>query len=141
VRDFTIRSAADQDIDSVLSLWRRAEGPPTVTDTREGLRCLIATDREGLLVAQTDGIGVGSLIAAWDGWRGSFYRLAVNPDRRRQGIATALLREGERRLRLRGAVRLTAIVVDDDRRALGFWEAVGYVRQGKRTRFVRVVED
>ena len=34
---------------------------------------------------------VGSLIAAWDGWRGSFYRLAVHPERRRQRIATALL--------------------------------------------------
>lgn len=36
---------------------------------------------------------VGSLIAAWDGWRGSFYRLAVLPERRREGLLTMLLRE------------------------------------------------
>ncbi|HYM54099.1 MAG TPA: GNAT family N-acetyltransferase [Solirubrobacteraceae bacterium] len=139
--DLTIRSATEQGIDAVLSLWDTAGGPPSVTDTREGLRRLMATDREALLVAQADGIVAGSLIAAWDGWRGSFYRLAVHPDRRRRGIATALLREGERRLRARGAVRLTAIVADDDPGALGFWEAAGYVRQANRTRFVRLVEE
>lgn len=68
---------------------------------------------------------IGSLIAAWDGWRGSFYRLAVHPDHRRRGIGTALLREGERRLRARGAVRLTAILAGADPVAAGFWEAVG----------------
>jgi ribosomal protein S18 acetylase RimI-like enzyme len=139
VLDLTIRSATGQDIDTVLSLWGRAGSPPSVTDTHDGLLRLIAVDSDGLLVAEASGIVAGSLIAAWDGWRGSFYRLAVHPDHRRRGIATALLREGEHRLRARGAVRLTAIVADDDRRALGFWEAVGYVRQGNRARFVRVV--
>jgi ribosomal protein S18 acetylase RimI-like enzyme len=113
---------------------------PSVTDTREGLLRLLATDRQALLVAEEAGAAIGSLIAAWDGWRGSFYRLAVHLDRRRQGIATALLRDGERRQRARGAVRLTAIVAEDDATAMGFWRATGYRRQTDRARFVRILE-
>jgi ribosomal protein S18 acetylase RimI-like enzyme len=140
VPDWTIRSATEEDIGAVLSLWDTAGSPPSVSDTREGLSCLLATDPEALIVAEAGGALAGSLIAAWDGWRGSFYRLAVHPDRRRQGLAMMLLGEGERRLRERGAVRLTAIVADDDPAAMGFWKAVGYQRQGHRARFVRLVD-
>jgi GNAT superfamily N-acetyltransferase len=105
---WTIRSATEGDVSSVLGLWVTAGSVVSVSDTREGLSRLLATDRDALLIADLGGVLIGSLIAAWDGWRGSFYRLAVHPDRRRQGIATGLLREGERRLRARGTVRLTA---------------------------------
>lgn len=139
--EWTIRSAVQQDIQPVLELWAAAENLPTVTDTHEGLRALLVTDADALLLAEIDGQMVGSLIAAWDGWRGSFYRLAVHPDRRRRGIATALLREGERQLRARGAVRLTAIVADSDPMATGLWAAAGYAKQADRARFVRHIAD
>lgn len=134
---WAIRSAGVQDIAAVLDLWTAAGSLPSVTDSRDGLAQLLGTDSQALLVAELDDVLVGSLIAAWDGWRGSFYRLAVHPDLRRRGTATALLREGERRLRARGALRLTAIVADGDPTALGFWQAAGYTRQHDRTRFVR----
>jgi len=123
----------------VLKLWAASGGTQSVTDTPTGLLCLLVADEQALLIAHAEGIVVGSLIAAWDGWRGSFYRLAVHPDRRRRGIAMALLREGERRLRARGAVRLAAIVVDNDPAAIGFWQAAGYLRQQRRARFLRHV--
>jgi ribosomal protein S18 acetylase RimI-like enzyme len=133
----TIRSATAQDIEPVLCLWEAARAMPSVTDTRDGLLGLLASDPEALIVVECDADVVGSLIAAWDGWRGSFYRLAVHPGRRRQGIATALLGEGESRLRARGAVRLTAVVASDDSTAISFWEATSYTRQLDRARFVR----
>jgi ribosomal protein S18 acetylase RimI-like enzyme len=139
--DWTIRSATEADIESVLRLWAAAGGPRSVGSTRDGLSRLLATDRDGLLLVESGGQVVGSLIAVWDGWRGSFYRIAVHPERRRQGVATALLREGERRLRGRGAARLTAIVADDDPAAVGFWRAAGYRRQTDRGRFVRLADD
>jgi ribosomal protein S18 acetylase RimI-like enzyme len=121
----------------VLRLWRPAGGAPGITDTAAALSRLLATDAHALLVAQAGGVIVGSLIVAWDGWRGSFYRLAVHPDHRRKGIATALLRQGERRLLMRGAVRLTAVVSDEDPAAMAFWRAAGYEHQRARARFVR----
>jgi ribosomal protein S18 acetylase RimI-like enzyme len=139
VRDCpTIRSGDAHDIAAVLDLWASAGSVPVVgDDSPDGLTRLLVTDSLALLVAEVDGVLVGSLIAAWDGWRGSFYRLAVAPEQRRRGLATRLLRAGERRLRERGAIRLTAIVADDEAGAMGFWRAAGYERQQHRARFVR----
>ncbi len=134
---WAIRSAGEEDIANLLDLWVMAGSVPSVSDSPEGLARLLATDPQALLVAELDGVLVGSLIAAWDGWRGSFYRLAVSPKHRRRGLATMLLRAGERRLRERGAVRLTAIVADDQAGAMGFWRAAGYECQQHRARFVR----
>jgi ribosomal protein S18 acetylase RimI-like enzyme len=134
--DWTIRNATEEDIAAVLDLWVAADSVPSVSDSSDGLARLLSHDPEALLVAELGCVVVGSLIAAWDGWRGSFYRLAVLPERRREGLATMLLREGERRLCERGAIRLTAIVADEEPGAMAFWRAVGYERQQHRARFV-----
>jgi ribosomal protein S18 acetylase RimI-like enzyme len=124
-------------VEAILSLWGAAEVPPGVSDTPQGLTALLHTNASAVLVAESDSRLVGTLIAGWDGWRGNFYRLAVHPSRRREGIATALLREGETRLQQRGASRLTAIVADDEPLALEFWRAAGYEQQPNRVRFLR----
>jgi len=136
-----IRYGTPDDLSAVLDLWAMSDAPPTVTDSIDRLRSLLAFDPQGLLVADVRGETVGSLIAAWNGWRGSFYRLAVHPDHRRRGLARRLVREGENHLRDRGAVRLDAIVAADEEAAMSFWNAVGYERQSDRSRFVRNFED
>jgi ribosomal protein S18 acetylase RimI-like enzyme len=133
----TIRCGTREDFDALLDLWALSDLKPTVTDSIEPLRSLLATDPQALLIADAHGQAVGSLIAAWNGWRGSFYRLAVHPEHRRRGLATLLVREGENCLRDRGAVRLDAIVAAEDPAAVGFWRAVGYEHQLDRARFVR----
>jgi ribosomal protein S18 acetylase RimI-like enzyme len=139
--DWRIRSAEEAEAPSVLALWRAAESPPSVTDVEGALELLLRRDRDSLLLAEAGGTIIGSLIAAWDGWRGSFYRLAVHPQWRRQGIATALIGAGERRLRGLGAIRLTAIVLSEERVAMELWSAAGYERQAGVSRFVRVLSD
>jgi ribosomal protein S18 acetylase RimI-like enzyme len=133
----TVRSATPADLAALLALWRAAGAATTVTDSETALTQLIEHDPGALLVAEADGEVIGSLIAAWDGWRGAFYRLAVEPGRRRRGIATALVRAGEERLVERGAERAAAIVISDEDDAIELWSAVGYERQRDRLRFVR----
>ncbi len=78
------------------------------------------------LVAERKDEIVGALIAAWDGWRGNMYRLAVRNECRRQGIGLALTRAGEKYLRECGARRVTALVAFEDEVAGKFWGAAGY---------------
>jgi ribosomal protein S18 acetylase RimI-like enzyme len=132
-----IRAATQADLHAVLALWRRAAALPTVGETTKSLARLIVRDPGALLVAEADGRLIGAVIAAWNGWRGSFYRLAVEPSMRRRGVAKLLVRDGERRLRELGALRVDAVVDWRDEQAAGLWRALGYERQGDRARFVR----
>ncbi|HEX9970104.1 MAG TPA: GNAT family N-acetyltransferase [Acidimicrobiales bacterium] len=131
-----IRAATAGDAEAVLALWRAAGSAPTVTDDADSVRALVAHDPEALLVAEVDGAVVGSLIAAWDGWRGHLYRMAVHPDHRRQGIARALASEGTRRLVARGCRRIDAIVLREEADARAFWSAAGFHEQSDVTRWV-----
>lgn len=92
-----------------------------------------------MLIAELDHRIVGSLIAAWDGWRGNLYRLTVHPACRGQGIAQLLVAAGEKRLRAIGAVRLSALVWREDSRAVRVWLSAGYEHDEGTGRFVKTL--
>ena len=128
-----------EDVEAVLALWQSAGAEPTTTDDVDGLVSLLSFDPGALLVAEDDGVIVGTVVAGWDGWRGSVYRLVVAPSVRRQGVGRKLVDEAVRRLSARGARRLAAIVVEDDEAAVAFWSASGWTRQSARLRYVRTI--
>jgi ribosomal protein S18 acetylase RimI-like enzyme len=132
----TIRDAAPTDIAAVLALWQEAGAEPSHTDDTASLGRLIAHDPHALLVAEADGRLVASVIAGWDGWRGSVYRLVVAPSYRRQGLGRRLVRAAEARLRRAGAIRLQAVVVETDELATSFWRRSDWEEQAERLRFV-----
>jgi len=123
------------DLPAILDLWKRAGTEPGHTDDIESLTKLIAHEPGALLIAVEDETIAGSVIAAWDGWRGSIYRLAVAPSHQRRGLGTVLVNAAVKRLRTLGAVRLQAIVVETDLQATGFWRASDWSEQVARLRF------
>jgi ribosomal protein S18 acetylase RimI-like enzyme len=133
-----IRRAGPGDVGPILDLWERERSQhASVPDSREAVEGLLAAGPAVLLVAESGGEVAGALIAAWDGWRGNLYRLAVRTDRRRQGIGSRLVAAGEEYLRSRGAARVTALVAFDDDVAAGFWDAAGYPLDRQIGRHVR----
>lgn len=121
----------------MLALWSVADAEPSHTDDVVSLTALVAHDPAALVVAEDRGRIVGSVIVAWDGWRGSIYRLVVAPSHRRQGLARRLVGHAEDRLSEAGAARLQAIVVETDQRATDFWRSTDWEQQAERLRFVK----
>lgn len=133
-----MRRCERRDVPEVLALWGQARsGHASTPDRIEDVEGLVADSPAALLVAERDGEIVGALIAAWDGWRGNMYRLAVRDEYRREGIGLALTRAGEEYLRRCGAGRVTALVAFDDEIAGGFWESAGYPQDREIGRRVR----
>jgi ribosomal protein S18 acetylase RimI-like enzyme len=136
--EITVRRCRQADVAAVLDLWAQARSEHASTSDRlDEVERVVADSPAALLVAERDGEVVGALIAAWDGWRGNMYRLAVRDSHRREGIGLALTRAGEDYLRRCGARRVTALVAFDDEDAGGFWESAGYPRDREIGRRVR----
>jgi ribosomal protein S18 acetylase RimI-like enzyme len=133
-----IRAAGTEDVEAVLTVWAEARSQAAQTpDDPEAVGRLLDRDPGALIVAEEDGRIVGALIAAWDGWRGNVYRLAVLPSHRRQGLARRLVEAGHERLHELGARRVTALVGGEEGAAHRLWRAVGYQRDEFVHRFVR----
>jgi ribosomal protein S18 acetylase RimI-like enzyme len=103
-----LRIADVDDLAAVLDVWAAADAEPTITDDEDSLHRLLADAPESLVLAMDRERVVGTLIMGWDGWRSAFYRLAVVPDRRLEGIGRQLVAEG---LLGRGARRIALFAV------------------------------
>ncbi|MFI9583309.1 GNAT family N-acetyltransferase [Streptomyces sp. NPDC052236] len=132
-----IRTAAAGEAETILAFWKEAAEGTSITDDVDGVGRLIARDPEALIVAELDGQVVGSVIAGYDGWRCSLYRLAVLPSFRRQGISTALLEAAEKRFLAVGGRRGDAMVLEANEGAQHAWGAAGYHREDHWRRWVK----
>jgi len=138
VADVDLRTAEAGDVRAVLAFWQvAAEDAHRPVDTPGAVAALLLRDPEALILAVDGPEIIGTIIAGWDGWRCHIYRLAVHPGRRREGIGGVLIAAAEDRFRFLGGSRVDAMVLDDNVRAHGIWQASGYHRQAEWSRWVK----
>ncbi len=121
----------------MLGLWRESNATASATDNAVAVRAAIQHSSALVLVAESDGDIVGSIIGGFDGWRGNVYRLVVHPERRRQGIARRLVSGVDDWLADLGVRRVNALAEKAHPLARPFWDASGYELDERMTRYVR----
>ncbi|MCX4999602.1 GNAT family N-acetyltransferase [Streptomyces longwoodensis] len=135
--ELRIRAAEPGDLDAVLAFWRTAAEGTSISDDRDGVERLLARDPEALVLAESAGELVGTVIAGFDGWRCHLYRLAVHPGHRRRGVGSALLAAAEERFVRLGGRRGDAMVLTRNETAHHAWRAAGYTPQEQWRRWVK----
>jgi GNAT superfamily N-acetyltransferase len=134
------RRATPRDAELILRFWKDSGASMGATDDVEHLRRVVTNPAAVLLLALAGDEIVGTLLGAYDGWRGNLYRLVVHPSRRRQGIATQLVREVEHIFAEWGVRRITVLIEVDRPWAMEFWIAVGYPRDDHIVRHVGTLD-
>ena len=80
-------------------------------------------------VSTVDGTVCGFVMAGFDGHRGWLYQLAVDPGRRRSGIATGLVKYATECLRKLGCKKLNLQAREGNVTAESFYESLGFTKE------------
>ncbi|GAB6983552.1 ribosomal protein S18-alanine N-acetyltransferase [Nocardioides pyridinolyticus] len=133
----TIRPAAAADVGAVAALEQECLGDDawSAALVEEGIRGALPTIH--YLVAEQDELVVGHAVASVAGDIAELQRIAVAPEQRRHGLATALLDAVVEVSRAASADRLLLEVREDNAGALAFYAARGFVEVDRRRRYYR----
>lgn len=125
--EIEIRTYRERDKEGVISLWDVVFPGGAAWNKSERVICAkLTTQPELFFVAIEDEMVVGSIVAGFDGVRGWVHRVAVSPDKRRQGLASLLMQTAESSLKDMGCPKLNLQVRASNLEVLKFYESLGY---------------
>jgi ribosomal protein S18 acetylase RimI-like enzyme len=124
-----LRKLTINDYEEIIKLWSRARLPykPKGRDSKEAIAAQMKANPEFFLGAFEDNRLVGMVIISCDMRKGWINRLAVDPDYRNRGIATALIAESEKILRKHGVRIFCTLIEDYNTASKKLFNECGYV--------------
>jgi len=122
-----VRAFTGGDREGLISLWSVCDLLRPWNDPDRDIDRKLDTDPEGLLVLETDGVVIGSVMVGYDGHRGWVNYLAVHPAHRARGVGRLLMAAAEDRLTASGCPKVNLLVRTSNSAALGFYQRLGYV--------------
>jgi len=124
----TIEEFSMDDYAVVHVLWQRGDLWLRPSDGPEATLLKLTRDPRLFLVARSEeGRVIGTVMGGWDGRRAYVYHLVVAPERRRQGIADALMDELEWRFRELGALKAKLQILVENETSKAFFAHRGYL--------------
>jgi ribosomal protein S18 acetylase RimI-like enzyme len=136
-----IRTFQDADEFEVIHLWERCGLTRPWNDPAKDIARKRRVQSDMFLVGTIEGEIVASVMAGYDGHRGWVNYLAVDPNRRRQGLASALMAEVERRLRDLGCAKINLQIRRDNLEAIEFYKRLAFSEDAVVTLGKRLEDD
>jgi ribosomal protein S18 acetylase RimI-like enzyme len=128
--DLVIREFRLSDYDALIKLWNNAKLPykPAGRDKKDNISREIERANAVFLVAEKEGVLIGSAFGTHDGRKGWINRVAVLPKWRRRGIAARLVNEIESHLNRLGIEIVACLIENWNEESMKFFERIGYKR-------------
>lgn len=123
---FIIRQYIDTDLEDIITLWEACDLTRPWNNPEIDIFRKIA-QKDGLfLLAVKDEQLIATVMGGYDGHRGWVNYLAVHPHYQRNGVATALLQQLEKRLIAIGCPKLQLLIHKENMEVQNFYEQLGY---------------
>lgn len=139
--DLCIRAYRTQDEPAVIDVWRRCGLVVPHNDPRQDIQRKLRVEPDLFLVGTLGETLAATCMAGYEGHRGWINYLAVAPECRRQGIASALMAEVESALRTRGCPKINLQVRATNAAVIAFYERLGFVRDDVLSLGKRLIPD
>jgi len=121
-----IRGFQDADEAEVIRLWQRCGLTRVWNDPAKDIARKRRVQSDLFLVGTIDGAIVASAMVGYEGHRGWVNYLAVDPCHQRQGLASSMMAEAERRLRKLGCPKINLQIRRDNLEAVAFYRSLGF---------------
>jgi ribosomal protein S18 acetylase RimI-like enzyme len=126
---FIIRPYLDTDLEDIIQLWERCDLTRPWNNPEIDIFRKAAKKDDLFLVAVKDQQIIATLMGGYDGHRGGINYLAVHPHHQRNGVATALIQQLEKRLTALGCPELQLLIAKEFIDIQNFYEQLGYEEQ------------
>jgi ribosomal protein S18 acetylase RimI-like enzyme len=135
-----IYTCTDEHVPGLDALWHQCLADDPLWDAGAVVPANPSSHPTLLLVASDGANVVGSIMAGYDGHRGSIYALAVLPAYRFDQIATNLVIEAEKQLIAAGCTKINLQIRSSSAQAQQFYKTLGYatedrISMGKRLEY------
>jgi len=127
--ELIIRKMKPTDYDALIEVWTKASLPykPEGRDTNENILKQLKIENNLFLVAEISGKLVGAIIASHNGRKGWINRLAVLPEFREKGIASALIRKSEEFFLSNNIEIFVCLIEDWNNLSISFFQNNDYI--------------
>ena len=123
---FTIRAYQEDDQKDVIELWSLCGLIVPQNSPQRDIERKLKVNPEWFLVGELQGRVIASCMAGYEGHRGWINYLAVLPQYRRQGFATKIMWEAEKKLLDAGCPKINLQIRTSNTDVIEFYKSIGF---------------